>query len=63
MADKSAEITELETIANSSLDQVTVDGVTTKFSQETVAKRLRALRAADDTEYGRRPVAARIKLN
>ena len=63
MADKSSEIEKLERIQDSGLDQVTVDGVSTKWNQDAVSKRLRNLRAIDDTEASRRPVAARIKLN
>lgn len=62
MADKSAEIEALETIQDSGLDQVTVDGVTTKWNPAVVAKRLRNLRAIDDTNANRRPVVASIKL-
>jgi hypothetical protein len=62
MSDKSAEIAKLEAIQDSGLDQVSVDGVTTKWNRDTVAKRLRSLRAVDDTNANRRPVVARIKL-
>lgn len=62
MSDKSDEIAALEAIQNAGLDQVTVDGVTTKWNASSLAKRLRNLRLVDDTDANRRPVACRIKL-
>jgi hypothetical protein len=63
MSDKSEEIEALEAIQDAGLDQVTVDGVTTKWSAAAIAKRLRNLRLVDDTDANRRPVACKIKLS
>lgn len=62
LSDQSAEIEVLEAIQNAGLDQVTVDGITTKFNPDLIAKRLRNLRLVDTTDANRRPVVARIKL-
>jgi len=64
MADHSTEITALESILNSGARSVTIDGVTTTFENaDQIRRRLRELRATDDTNKGRRPPLARINLS
>jgi len=63
MADNSTEITELEEVRHMAADSVSVDGLSAAINQGLVSKRLRDLRERDDTEAGRRPYAARIKLS
>ena len=64
MADLSTEITALEMILNSGARSVTIDGVTTTFENaDQLRRRIRELRAVDDTDKGRRPTLARINLS
>jgi len=63
MADKSTEIAALEKILDSGARSVTVDGVTTAFSNAgEIRKRLRELQAETDGHQRRKPRISTINL-
>lgn len=63
MADKSTEIAALEAILDSGARQVTVDGVTTSFSDATqIRKRIRELQVETDGDQRRKPRVSTINL-
>lgn len=62
MADNAAKIAELQAILQSGGQSVSVDGTQVTFNLNEVRQTLRELMASDDTQSGRRPVAARINL-
>jgi len=63
MADKSTEIAALETILDSGAKSVTVDGVTTSFSDAGhIRKRIRELRAETDGDQRRKPRISTVDL-
>lgn len=63
MANNTAKIAELEAILQSGATSVTVDGVVTQIDLAEVRRQLRELRASDDTQKKRRPLATRIRLD
>jgi hypothetical protein len=63
MADHRKRIAEIEQILRSGVSSITTDGTSTSYDLDSLRRELRELQAADDTQRGRRPVAARIKLN
>jgi len=63
MANNTAEIERIEELLRSGVKSVTVDGVTTTIDRVALEKQLRRLRAEDDTQRGRRPVAASVDLS
>jgi len=63
MAHYTDEIKALESIVNASLDQITVDGVTTRINIEMARKRLRELRALHPGESTMvRPAVSGMRL-
>jgi hypothetical protein len=60
--DHSARIAEIRTILRSGAREVTTDGTTVKYDLAGLRQELADLMAADDTERGKRPRAARIRL-
>lgn len=62
MADNSARIAEIQQILRAGVASQTTDGVTTAFDIPSLRKELRQLMAEDDTQAGRRPASATIKV-
>lgn len=62
MADYSTEIAELEAILQAGASSVVVDGQSVTYDLKQIRRRLRELKAADDTAT-KRPVALSIDLS
>lgn len=60
--DNSAQIAKLQAILRAGAESVTVDGTTVRYDLAEVRRQLRELMASDNTQQGRRPVAASINL-
>ena len=63
MADNTARIAEVRTILRAGVSSTTVDGVSVSYDLGSLRRELRELIAEDNTEAGRRPTIARIKLS
>ena len=62
MADNSVEIERIEAILNSGATSAVVDGNTITVDHETLSKRLRRLKATDDSARGRRPTVLNVRM-
>lgn len=62
MADNSAKIAKLQAILDAGASNVAVDGTNVGFDLDEVRRQLRELNESDNTQKGRRPVAASINL-
>ena len=62
MADNSVKIAELQAILQAGASNVSVDGTSVSYDLAEVRRQLRELMASDNTQKGRRPVAASINL-
>lgn len=63
MADNATKISDLEEITQGGTERVTVDGITVDLNHQAAREELRRLRAADNTQKGRRPVISTINLS
>jgi hypothetical protein len=63
MADNTQKISELEEVTQGGAKRVTTDGTSVEFDQKAAREELRRLRAADNTQKGRRPVISSINLS
>ena len=62
MANNTARIAQIQALLDTGATQVVVDGQTVTISPASLRKQLRRLMATDDTNAGRRPVAATVNL-
>jgi hypothetical protein len=62
MANNSAQIAQIRAMLATGATQVIVDGQTVTISPPSLRKQLRQLMATDDTNAGRRPLAATVNL-
>lgn len=63
MADRSVEIAALQAVLNSGTKSVTVDGVTTSFSDASqIRKRIRELQVETDGDQRRKPRISTVDL-
>ncbi len=62
MADNSTRIAQIQEILAEGVSTVVRDGTTVTWNLDQLRRELRQLEAADDTNRGRRPVAASINL-
>lgn len=60
--DHTARIAEIEAILRNGASQVSTDGTSVSYDFDALRKELRLLRAEDDRQKHRRPVAASINL-
>lgn len=63
MADNSVKIAKLQAILEAGGQSVSVDGTSVTYDMAEVRRQLRELMAGDNTNKGRRPVAASINLS